>query len=300
MKSKLLLALGLAFAIATTSKALAQTSPINWSGFYIGGNVGYGWGAADSSQSGGAASFSGAPTIYVPNSFIAAISNANGARDGVVGGFQIGYNFASPRWIIGAEADLQFGRRSGSNALVSPLHGTVCNIVNLGTGQCGTGAPFPSAVDGPVSTTLESSIEWFGTVRGRLGYLLSDNLLVFGTGGLAYGRVKASAVTSVAVTVANGIMFAPDGGSNNVAKTNVGFALGAGLEGSLSPLATNWTWKIEYLYVDLGSLDTAVPFAMVRTDSASLYYTPIIGTAVTHTRFTENIIRIGLNYRFTP
>ena len=125
MKLKLLLALGLAFSAATSSKALAQTPAINWSGFYFGGNVGYGWGSADISQSGAAASFSGVPTVYVPNNFVVGTSNGNAALDGAVGGFQIGYNFASPRWIIGAEADLQFGRRSGSNALVksAPRHG---------------------------------------------------------------------------------------------------------------------------------------------------------------------------------
>jgi outer membrane immunogenic protein len=301
MKSKLLLALGLAFAIATTSKALAQTSPINWSGFYIGGNVGYGWGAADSSQSGGASNFSGAPVAAVWNSLNIASTAGKAATDHVLGGVQAGYNFSSNRWIIGAEADLQFGRQAGNAFLASSLSGVMCNTVVLpAPGTCAFTPGLPIPVNGPVSTVLESSIDWFGTIRGRLGYLLNDNLLVFGTGGLAYGRVNVSATTNAETSGTGGQMFGPGSAFATLSKTNIGFALGGGLEGSFLPLSTNWTWKVEYLYVDLGSIDIVAPFALARTDSASPYLTTINGTIATHTRFTENIIRIGLNYRFTP
>jgi outer membrane immunogenic protein len=304
MKTKIAFAFGITFLTAAISQvsqqALAQTAPVNWSGSYVGGNVGYGWGKAHSSQSGAASSFSGAPIAYVPNSFDVASTSGKTALDNILGGVQLGYNFSSQRWIIGAEADLQFGRQSGNTFLVSPLSGSVCNNVILPAGPCSVSPVLPSAVNGPVSTTVASSIDWFGTVRGRLGYLVSDNLLVFATGGLAYGQVKVSTTTNVAVTVANGILFAPDSSSAHASSTKFGFALGAGLQGVLPSFSPNWTWKVEYLYADLGSLDTSAPFALVRTGSPSLYYTPITGSAVMHTRFTDNTLRIGLNYRLAP
>lgn len=299
MKATVALALGIAFLTAATSQTSAQTAPVNWSGFYVGGNLGYGWGEAHSSQSGAASSFSGAPTVYVPNTFTVAGTSQKTALDSILGGVQAGYNFSHQKWIIGAETDLQFGRQTANTLLVSPLNGSVCNNVILPSGPCSVSPITPTLVNGSISTALESSIDWFGTVRGRVGYLVSDNLLVFGTGGLAYGQVSVSTATNVAVSVSRGNDFAPGSASTNQSKTNVGFTLGAGLQGTLPSFSPNWTWKVEYLYVDLGSLDTITPFALVR-NGGSAYYTPITGPAVTHTRFTENILRLGLNYRLAP
>lgn len=299
MKAKLALAFGIAFLTAAISQASAQTAPVNWSGFYVGGNLGYGWGEAHSSQSGAASSFSGAPTVYVPNAFTVAGAGEKTALDGVLGGIQAGYNFSHQKWIIGAETDLQFGRQTTNTLLVSPLNGSVCNNVILPSGPCSVFPVTPTLVNGSISTALESSIDWFGTVRGRVGYLVSDNLLVFGTGGLAYGQVSVSTTTNAAVSVSKGNGFAPGSTSANQSKINSGFTLGGGLQGALPSFSPNWTWKVEYLYVDLGSVDTTTPFAMVG-NGGSAYYTPITGPAATHTRFTENIVRLGLNYRLAP
>lgn len=235
----------------------------------------------------------------MPNSYTVADTNERTALDNILGGVQVGYNFASPKWIIGAEADLQFGRQVGNTFLVSRLSGSFCNNVILPSGPCSVSPVTPTLVDGSISTTLQSSIDWFGTIRGRVGYLVGDNLLLYGTGGLAYGQVSVSTATNVAVSVSRGNAIAPDSASANLSKTNIGFTLGAGLQGALPSFSPNWTWKVEYLYVDLGSVDTITPFALVRS-GGSAYYTPITGPAVTHTRFSENILRIGLNYRLVP
>jgi opacity protein-like surface antigen len=80
---------------------------------------------------------------------------------------------------------------------------------------------------------------------------------------------------------------------------NVGFSVGGGIEGRFSYwLPPNWTWKLEYLYLDLGSLDTApTPFAasIPQGVSAAIVTT---GTISTDTHFTDNIVRVGLNYQF--
>jgi outer membrane immunogenic protein len=65
-------------------------------------------------------------------------------------------------------------------------------------------------------------------------------------------------------------------------------------------LPANWTWKLEYLYLDLGSLDAVTSFAgniafqgvMIRGTA------PITWTNTTHTHFRDNIVRVGLNYKF--
>ena len=60
-------------------------------------------------------------------------------------------------------------------------------------------------------------------------------------------------------------------------------------------LPAGWTWKVEYLYVDLGSLDIVSPFPAAKPTQ---FVFPFTGPLTTHTRFTDNIVRVGLNCRF--
>ena len=113
---------------------------------------------------------------------------------GVAGGVQAGYNWqVAPNWVLGAEADIQ------------------------GSSASDTFAGF------------QFSNPWFGTVRGRVGYAF-NNILVYGTGGFAYG---GGSVTR--------------GGFSN-SQTHTGWTLGAGVEVGLTP---NWSAKAEYLYIRL-------------------------------------------------
>jgi outer membrane immunogenic protein len=82
-------------------------------------------------------------------------------------------------------------------------------------------------------------------------------------------------------------------------KTKVGYAVGGGIEGKCSYLLpAGWTWKLEYLYVDLGSVDTVAPFPGAFVVALPFTASPFIGAITTHTRFTDNIVRVGLNYKF--
>jgi outer membrane immunogenic protein len=140
-----------------------------------------------------------------------------------------------------------------------------------------------------VLTQYQAKIDWFGTVRGRIGFLQNDQLLIYATGGLAYGRVGVSGNVTM-----NSVLVDPTPAAFAASKTNVGYAVGAGLEGRLRALSPNWTWKLEYLYVDLGSLDAASIFQPARV-------VPDIGASVavgTSTHFTNNIVRAGVNYQF--
>jgi outer membrane immunogenic protein len=216
-------------------------APYNWTGFYVGGNIGYSWGNGDVNYTdpGPPTSFSGSQKI-----------------NGFIGGGQIGYNWqANNTWVFGLEADFQ------------------------GSGETNRGSfsdPFPCDGTCSIDGTLESNIQWFGTVRGRIGVLVNPTLLVYGTGGLAYGSIKISGIitdNSVPITWAFG-------GS----ATHTGWTVGAGIEGAIP--VSDWTWKVEYLYIDFGSISGSG----IEAD---------FGTAYSFsTKVTDNIVRVGLNYRF--
>jgi outer membrane immunogenic protein len=166
-----------------------------------------------------------------------------------------------------------------------PISGTICG--GLVGNTCTAFAP----LTGTAVTAYEARIDWFGTLRARLGYLITDQVLLYGTGGLAYGGVKVSGSTNVSVASSGVLPFIPSTTPFSASKTKVGFSVGGGIEGKL---IANWTWKLEYLYVDLGHLDTSTPFAVINTDPD---FTPATGTITTHTHITDNVVRVGLNYQ---
>lgn len=79
---------------------------------------------------------------------------------------------------------------------------------------------------------LNPKLEWFGAVRGRLGFTVTPTVLLYGTGGLAYGEIKTDGTISDPATF-----------SMNTLKA--GWVAGGGLEDRVSG---NWTVKLEYLY----------------------------------------------------
>lgn len=143
-----------ATAVITAFPARADTAaPADvWTGFYLGGNAGYGI-----AQSGNRIS----RTDLQQNEFMEL-----GAGGGFGGG-QIGYNFRlAPNWIVGVEADLQGGDQRASAC------SDYCNLPAYGR-----------------SSTTDQRVAWFGTARGRLGWASSSSLF-YVTGGLAYGRIS--------------------------------------------------------------------------------------------------------------
>jgi outer membrane immunogenic protein len=277
-----------------------------WTGFYVGGNVGYGWGDAntDLTANGNVTSSAGCVTtgcpplnIQVPASFAFATSNT--ARpNGVIGGGQIGYNYQfSPRWLLGFEADIQGSGERASGQLAGTFVTQFCQLATA-SGVCTSSFP----INGTALNSYQAKIDWFGTVRGRLGILVGNQLLIYGTGGLAYGEISVSGnanISAILAPSAGALSFTPTTAGFGASKTNVGFSVGGGMEGRFSYwLPPNWTWKLEYLYLDLGSVNTAGPFALAAPAAAAQFLSPMTGTVTTHTRFTDNIVRVGLNYKF--
>jgi len=123
-----------------------------------------------------------------------------------------------------------------------------------------------SASTACIGFSCDTKQTWFATARGRVGYAF-DRWLPYITGGGAFGHVKAS-ITDPTLT----------GGSD----TMTGWTVGAGLEYAF---LGNWSTKIEYLYVDLGKFNCGVSCAA--------------GLVTDNVTFKENIIRAGLNYKFS-
>jgi outer membrane immunogenic protein len=236
----------------------------DWTGFYIGGNVGYSWGRSSD-------------TSTLTNGAGTALFTSGGSSnlDGVVGGGQIGYNWQVQNWVWGFEADIQGTDEKGSRGFTCPI-GTCTPSTAPPVGGIGF-FPIPGAA---VAVALSQKIDWFGTVRARAGVLVSPRVLLYATGGLAYGEVDSSETIG-----------ALSGFSSN--NTNVGWTVGAGVEGVIGG---NWTAKLEYLYVDLGrtsgSFATTIPaFGAGLVPSGTL-------TSSYSSRITDNVLRVGLNYKF--
>ena len=260
-------------------------SPYSWTGFYAGGNIGYSWGRSASSLS----------FVDATSGAILSASDAKFDLNGVIGGVQIGRNWQTNNWVWGLEADFQGSGQKGSGSAAcagGSLAGGVPGFSGACTaGHIGDTAPFDVAAL-PVTSTLEQKLDWFGTVRGRVGPTITPTILVYATGGLAYGRVNSTnTVSGTNITGAQGtntFTLTPVAASFSDSSTKIGWTLGAGLEGVLSG---NWTGKIEYIYVDLGTVSGAFATPIVTTSGAFL-------VSRFSSRITDNILRVGVNYKF--
>jgi outer membrane immunogenic protein len=257
----------------TYTKAPIFVDPgYNWSGFYIGGNAGYSWGRAstDGNLTGTQSvsefvAFSGAlrPGFPVVTPLATTPLTGRANANGFIGGGQAGYNWQfNKTWVFGLEADIQGSDESGS--------ADVCLVAGCATG---TGL-----------FTANYKLDWFGTARGRVGFLPTDRVLLYATGGLAYGGVSA---TAPLIPLSWG-------------STRAGWTVGAGAEVAIDQ---HWSVKLEYLYMDLGDVGSG---STATTNVVTQLGTPVRFNTVTtttltsafNTRFTDNILRVGVNYRF--
>jgi len=255
--------------------------PPLWTGFYLGVNAGYTWSESNSVRIGtGSAGFNPvqpAAPIFAANYALLSSGVFPANHGGFIGGGQIGYNWQfANTFVVGVEADIQgiAGSSSGSS--------TVSGLVDQG------GNRIASVV------SVQKNLDYLGTVRGRLGFLFTPSLLVYGTGGLAYGGVTTSANIA---QIISGSLIAPGFGAGSFSDTRVGWTVGGGLEWMFWP---NWSAKVEYLYYDLGNVTYGV------SPVAPILQPPALGAGAAMfvnfpqatTRFDGHIVRAGLNYHF--
>jgi outer membrane immunogenic protein len=254
-----------------------------WTGLYFGFNAGYGFDAS-SNPTRGFVQTAGNPVALTPGGLVpytallpfgSSLLYSNDSREGFSGGGQIGYNWQlSPGngVVIGFEADAQyldFGRRA--------RFATNAAAINPGF------VPLNGALN---------TLDFFGTVRGRLGYAF-DRTLVYATGGFAYATGDQGAR----------VPFQNFAGRRNDFLT--GWTVGGGVEYALP--TDSWlnffrssavTVKVEGLYVNLDQgRGTGLP--LVGAAISPVGVLPVFSLA--NVRRDENafaVVRAGLNYKF--
>jgi outer membrane immunogenic protein len=216
-------------------------APYNWTGFYIGLNAGGSWGRQDND-------------LVAVGTGVTIFSNSDNL-DGFIGGGQIGYNWQVNQWVLGFEADFQGSGQKDDGSFFIPGGGVLLVI--------------PST-----TITYTDKLDWFGTVRARVGYAMgaTGNWLPYVTGGWAYGYGGISGTTT------SGAVVTSFSGSQDYS----GWTIGGGLEWAF---ADHWSAKAEYLYIDFGNGPTVMANAA--------------GTlAIVSGKMTDNIARLGINYKF--
>jgi outer membrane immunogenic protein len=292
MLRRILLASAGAMALAGTAVAadLPYKAPppvyvppppvLTWTGLYIGLNAGYQW-ANNKNVDTFTANLFGNPTLIngpvygVASAQLATFSLAP-SNNGFIGGGQVGYNYQfANSFVTGLEADFQGVASNNSRATLF----TQANVI---------GSPVEFLQQ---TASVTRKLDWLGTVRGRLGFLITPTLLVYGTGGLAYGEVRASTSIVQAITAAPGVPnpWASFGGLSHAL---AGWTAGGGLEWMFYP---NWSLKAEYLYYDLGRVTYQLS-PLVSFNAAGIPFTG--GAPFSTTRLNGNIVRGGINYHF--
>jgi len=276
-----------AIVFAQIASAAPPSQPVpNWTGWYIGLNAGGAWGGNPVST--GASNSEYCPPGSCGHALAFANASIDGATgmfpvriDGFIGGGQFGFNWQlADRWIAGFEADFQGlagAGRSNSRSSSSDVSGFAGHTVDT-------------------DLLVSKGIDFLGTVRGRLGFLVKPNLLVFGTGGFAYGHVNLNTTISQNLTGSGlGGIETSIGTALNTSRMQGGWTLGGGFEWMF---ASSWIAKVEYLHYDLGSVTSTGQIANRITTPApsTTYY--FLNDVQSTTRFYGDIVRVGLNYRF--
>ena len=269
----------LAADLPTRKEPMAAPAPAPlWKGFYVGVNAGGTW----TNKNGSVSTWPvGSEASRNPGYWILSNgSSSAGPLGGFIGGGQVGYSwqaeFKGMGFVTGVEADIQGLAPGGGTRTVNTI--------------------FPGATPGDSvwnSTKGTGALQYLGTVRGRIGYLLTPTVLAYGTGGVAYGGVSYNATTN-SIERNGGVNNWIAIGNTHNNTTMVGYTIGGGLEWMLMP---NWSVKAEYLYYNLGKMNSTT----VSTLS------PIAETAVANQVYrvstlsrnmNGNLFRAGVNYHF--
>jgi outer membrane immunogenic protein len=289
---KLLLGGAALLALAAASPAMAADmavkaplykamAPIyNWTGFYVGGNVGYSWGRGETDFSDSSTStvteFRGVPPLTLcPPGGCPALPAGLGAAsagaasgvanmNGFLGGLQAGYNAQYNTLVLGLEADIQVTGQRGSVSLFDATN--------------------------TVLATVDDKMPWFATFRGRIGFTPAPIWLLYLTGGGAVAGIDQD----FSVGGPGAVLW-----STNT--TRLGWVIGGGAEAAIEN--TNWTVKAEFLHMDFGTLGSTMATGATTTTLSNFPgqgFSTVIATSTAasfNTKVTDNILRLGLNYR---
>ncbi len=194
--------------MAVKAPVAPTTPPCIWCGFYVGLNAGGSWSRNDDVY-----------TAFGPASSLTAAARPSGSS--FIGGGQAGYNWQWSQFVVGIEGDIAWRDRTDSANLI------------------------PSAAAPNDQVNVTNSQNWLGTIRPRAGVAFG-NVLLYGTGGVAFGEVEHS-YQEIRVTTGQARMLADTA-------TKTGWTAGVGVQWAFAP---NWSIGAEYLHVDLGGTTLA-------------------------------------------
>jgi outer membrane immunogenic protein len=202
----------------TKAAPLAPIAVWNWSGCYIGGNVGYARADVRSDSTPNAA--------FIANdlpSVVTALQNTPNVKntpDGFTGGGGVGCNYQTGMFVVGVEGDINY-----SDLRFSQIRG-----------------PFPTLGSSPHTGEESFRSNWFATARARAGIVVAERSLLYVTGGAAFAEYNA--LKALDFPGFTGFRY-----QGTVSDSRVGWVVGAGWEYAFSG---NWSGKIEYLHMDFG------------------------------------------------
>lgn len=225
---------------AAWAAPLSAAAPYSWTGCFVGFNV-------------GGASTSIRQSAVVPSvvSLPSSPYDFTGQEGSFTGGGQIGCNWqVYPKWVIGFESDI--------------------NALNANRNVTFGG-------ENTIRGSQTTSLRWVGTFRGRFGYVW-DRLFLYGTGGIAFGKVDSSVSASDTPSVFAG----------SYSAVRAGWAAGGGIEYAFTDKISG---KVEYIHFDLGNANYTVSSPPGAGSPASW---------ITTARVYGDIVRVGLNFKFYP
>jgi outer membrane immunogenic protein len=231
--------------LVLTASASAQPAPralFNWSGFYLGAQADYSRGRGDVESS-----YTLNPALFTTPIDL----------DGWGGGLRAGYDTRSGNWIAGEVGDL--------------------SLTNFdGEGFVGPFIPVGGGLAGGSFHDVSQKVSAFGTLRARAGVLMTEQVLGFVSGGLAFGRLNLDSHTFHGPSITNFVA--------SETKWRSGWTIGGGAEWSAGQ---GWSVVAEYLYYDLG-----------KTSLAADSTPPGAGQFANRWRSDGHLFRFGVNYRF--
>ena len=261
-----------------------------WTGGYVGLNAGYSFGVSGSAANSGWSNpnispysldvfLFGAPQVIAARTLANSGSGRGISQNGFIGGGQAGYNFEFGHSLIaGFETDIQ-----GAGI--------------RGTGNANGGASAGNSTAFITNNVVQAGVDWLGTARGRIGYRVVPEVMVYATGGLSYGGVflNTSPVSSI-ISSTNSENDPTQWTNKSSQKILVGWVAGAGGEWMLSK---NWSVKSEALYYDIDSLSVTNSQFFAGSDNIVHGYSSIVGGSTTTAYYTGIMARLGVNYHFS-
>jgi len=253
MKKLLLAGVAIAGLVAGASAASAADLPVRsapppapmiaaipiftWTGFYVGAQVGYAWGDNNNDNIPGGAFVATPAGTLVPFD-----GGFGGDNDGFLAGVHAGYNYQFGSFVVGLEGDIEGVFGGDDNDFNGVLFDRFGNLADVAFSA--------------------NSLDWQGSIRGRVGFAF-DRALIYATGGFAFGGVSGG--------FSQGLL-------DNNDDTLTGWTLGAGVEYAIT---NNLTTRVEYRYTNFSGNDSV--FNNVNFGGGDLDF---------HT------VRVGLSYKF--